>query len=542
MSYFNKVVAQKFYKARLTLRKEALSAINEYLRKSEGGEVLSMIDELVTKIKECGPSSNLVDSAIVKTAIQKLHQGVRMELESKNQFIYVIDAMRTPKFEYDVVRKTFKLAKMSPSLHGNADAKRQMYVQRYRTVLQRLMHQKQFAPTESRFDKGRKYVKLTQIRSLLTQSSENESRVVFGMLSCIEEGKYFLEDVDSNVELDLSKAKIDTGLYTENCMVLVEGILNEDVFEVASMSFPLAETRKQSLLMYPTMRNFGLNLKTSERLRLEGLQTSGEMESHMVVVLSEIWLDKPEVLDYLRILLKGLSQSVPPLFVLMGNFTSKPLGLNAGDIEKLSGYFDELADLLLEFPELTSSSKFVFIPGPRDIGIGNVLPRPGLPSAITRKLRSNRFPEGCVAFPSNPCRVLYGTRELLFFRQDITHQMRRNCILPPSTHETKDMTNHLVKTLLEQAHLCPLPLPTRPVHWNSEHALTMYPLPDLFVLGDSVDHFNWSHYECNCANPASFALDQSFIVYYPASNKVQFSRVDVDALEGDMEEDGLSQG
>eukprot|EP00466_Bigelowiella_natans_P000272 jgi/Bigna1/33306/e_gw1.1.400.1 len=441
----------------------------------------------------------------------------------EEQSIFVIDAIHTPKFKYNDVRKSYDVIPTSTSLHGHAKDKREAFVHRFHTVYQRLLRQKQFRPPENRFEKHRNYIQLTLTRSLHGES--NEQRVVFGLLSCIQEGKYVLEDLDSYVKLDLSETKIDTGLFTENCFVLVEGRLEDEVFIVSSMSFPPAETRKQSLLMYPSMSSFGINLKNTDRVRLEASVKNGEMDDHTVVVLSDLWLDKPYILDNFRTLLEGFVDSVPRLFVLMGNFTSRPLGLKGGDVKKLQAYFDDLADIILEFPDLIKSSKFVFIPGPNDLGIGNVLPRSGLPRVITRKLRSNRFPRNSTIFPSNPCRILYGTRELLFFRQDITHQMRRNCILQPSTHETKDITNHLVKTILEQSHLCPLPNTTRPVHWENEHALHVYPLPDLLVLGDSVDQFNWSHYECSCANPASFALDRSFIIYHPGKNKVQFSRV-----------------
>ncbi len=530
MSYFNRVVAKKFGKARLTLRKDAFTEMNEYLSRAAPDEFLGVLDKIVARIKETG-GSGIVRVEAMRSAIEAVSVAGSTSTSSTGQIIFVIDAVRTPRFRYDVVRKAFApVAACAGQLHhGAAKSKREMFAERFRMIHQRLLRQKQFAPPESRFEKKRSYVELTLCRSLLSQAGER--RVVFGMISCHKEGSYVIEDLDCHVELDLREAKIDTGLFTENCFVLAEGVLEDDVFVVSGMSFPPAETRKQTLLMYPNLGSGGLRLGPADRARLEGLQKSGGLEDQMAVILSDVWLDKPAVLDNLRILFKGFSGGYAPLFVLMGNFTSRPLGLRGEDLAKLRGYFGRLAKLILEFPDLVESAKFVFVPGPRDIGIGNVLPRPGLPAVITRDFESRSFPKNSVIFPSNPCRVLYGTRELLFFRQDITHQMRRNCIVPPATHETKDVTNHLVKTLLEQSHLCPLPLTTRPVHWNTEHALRLYPLPDLLVLGDRVEHFNWSHYGCSCVNPACFALDQSFVVYHPASGKVDFSRVDRAALD-----------
>src|SRR3569832_1098861 len=39
-------------------------------------------------------------------------------------------------------------------------------------------------------------------------------------------GKYHLEDPSGTVELDLSSATYHTGLFTENCVVFIEGTLN----------------------------------------------------------------------------------------------------------------------------------------------------------------------------------------------------------------------------------------------------------------------------------------------------------------------------
>ena len=47
--------------------------------------------------------------------------------------------------------------------------------------------------------------------------------IVLGMLTQVTHGKYSLEDPTGAVTLDLAETKFHTGLYTENCFVLVEG-------------------------------------------------------------------------------------------------------------------------------------------------------------------------------------------------------------------------------------------------------------------------------------------------------------------------------
>ncbi|CAN0239100.1 unnamed protein product, partial [Laminaria digitata] len=52
--------------------------------------------------------------------------------------------------------------------------------------------------------------------------------------------------------------------------------------------------------------------------------------------------------------------------------------------------FDSLCKLILKFPDLASSAKFVFVPGPQDPGAGDTLPRPPvrarLQNSISRRL------------------------------------------------------------------------------------------------------------------------------------------------------------
>ena len=131
-------------------------------------------------------------------------------------------------------------------------------------------------------------------------------------------------------------------------------------------------------------------------------------------------------------------------------------------------------------------------------------------------------------------------------------KIRRNCILPPTdiggptesgdvTHDGRctelptssttpcpnkvRSTEHLVKTLLDQSHLCPLPLRVSPVYWKYDHALRLYPLPDVMVLADFYDQYLWCYEECVALNPGSFPTEFSFVVYRPASRGTEFSRV-----------------
>jgi len=65
--------------------------------------------------------------------------------------------------------------------------------------------------------------------------------------------------------------------------------------------------------------------------------------------------------------------------------------------------FDNLCDLLLEFPKLIANTHFLFIPGPNDPWGEAVIPRSPIPNSFTEKIRS-KIPN--VHFLTNPCRYV----------------------------------------------------------------------------------------------------------------------------------------
>ena len=72
----------------------------------------------------------------------------------------------------------------------------------------------------------------TQIIPIESLIGSSGTHCLLGMLSQLEEGRIFLEDVNSRVELDLSECQSHNGLFTEGCIVLVEGEMADDRFQV----------------------------------------------------------------------------------------------------------------------------------------------------------------------------------------------------------------------------------------------------------------------------------------------------------------------
>jgi DNA polymerase epsilon subunit 2 len=139
------------------------------------------------------------------------------------------------------------------------------------------------------------------------------------------------------------------------------------------------------------------------------------------VFLSDVWLDQDRVLNKLRVLFQGYSQAIIPLaFVLIGSFSSTPYNYNMQQALKYKGMmlfwvahvqqlnkipeaFNNFADVVSEFPEISQSSHFIFVPGPNDPWTGNLLPQSKIPDAITARCRSKL--KYCT-FSTNPCRFV----------------------------------------------------------------------------------------------------------------------------------------
>jgi DNA polymerase epsilon subunit 2 len=84
----------------------------------------------------------------------------------------------------------------------------------------------------------------------------------------------------------------------------------------------------------------------------------------MFVILSDVHLDKPNVMEKLKALFDGYQYVDPlPLFIFIGNFSSKPY--SSEGIRKWIDNFNDLANLIAEYPNICEEGRFVFVPGPR---------------------------------------------------------------------------------------------------------------------------------------------------------------------------------
>ncbi|BDA47706.1 DNA polymerase epsilon subunit 2 [Coccomyxa sp. Obi] len=531
MAPIRRAVQAAFLDAGLTLEKDALNAFVTFVEDNDGGDAL-IYQLLDASTKACASSTKLT-AAQAQAVI-----GGLCGSGQKTEPVQIISAFDTPKIRYDPIRKVFYQLPGQPSLHGSAEEKVQMYLDRMYLLLQRLKRNRNFSRPAFAGIKAdsRDFVELTELKALL--GCVGQVRFVMGCISQLQDGCYYLEDMSDSLPIDLSDAQTTSGFFTENCIVVAEGVLQHSgVFKVRALGFPPVEFRGESLQAAKNLNFFGGSVPSEEEV-VEAAGALADDEADRIVFLSDLWLDKPTTLDRLRVVLAGFEglERVPSMFVLLGNFQSFSCNAASTNYSAVKDNFAALAELISSFPRIKEQSRLVFVPGLGDAGPGAILPRPPLPDSLVGALRE-ALPTA--VFASNPCRIRHYNQEIVVFRDNLQNRMRKLCLLAPNDEGTGAAAStdaafeHLCATLLQQSHLCPVPLEAQPVYWSYDYALALYPLPDTLVLADPAPCASFAFpplppdqagAACVCLNPGSFA-NGTFAAYCPTTREVELCDV-----------------
>jgi DNA polymerase epsilon subunit 2 len=587
-----RAIQRRFKLHGLTVRVDAVVALESVLSRED--DMNGVLEDILTAIKarldkgESSARDGVIGKEIVAQVVDQLS---RNDEDMAQTAVTVVNAKQMPTLRYNGTRRNFFRVPGSANVaHAAAKAKTNMMRDRYVLLHQRIMRHPLFAPpmlgAQAAAGDGADaipgHVELTQIESLVGSRGR---RCIFGLLTERDRGEFYLEDQNSSVRLNLEHATHSAGLYTKGCFVLAEGEVRDEVFIVDVLGFPPPETRAQTLVAGGGRVDFlGLPMPTdAEREQMKSMEQDNE--DAMFVVLSDVHLDNPSVMEKLHDLFTGFDvhSKKPPLFLFIGNFVSRPCGTGPEQVSmsQFREYLGKLGELIASFPALVEQSTFVLVPGPDDLGAANVLPRPPFPHMITKLFYEalGEYEHARITFASNPCRIKYYSQEIVVMRDNMIKKLRRNCVLTPvdtmddpdeipsdsdassddeddslsdssEANKTKtkskrdevtpgppQLSEHLVKTLMDQAHLCPLPSHVQPVQWTMDPSLRLYPLPDLLILADHYDQYQCKYADCAVFNPGPFNTDFSFVVYNPSTWATEFSSVGGEGVSSDEEEE-----
>ncbi|BEI83060.1 hypothetical protein CcaverHIS002_0309280 [Cutaneotrichosporon cavernicola] len=439
-----------------------------------------------------------------------------------------VDSFDMPAQHFDIVRSGFTVPKNKPKLGGQAMNRSAYMRERWGIIREIIQRNENFTPPAMGGNDRSKYLKLTSTQNLLGRAGQ--LFLLFGMLSRDPEGRLTIEDGDGRVVLDMVDAVPGEGLFTEGCMVLIEGEYTiENTIRVLAMGHPPSEKREVARALHGHVDFLGGGAM-SQKDEDKYIPTVLANEHVSFAFFSDVWLDHPRTLVALRQVFQGYadaSEFRPMAFVLCGNFCQRGWEGDGG-MKRYTLGFNALTDLILSF-SLLHQSHFIFVPGPLDPWSSSTIPRPALPSTITDRLLQ-RVPKA--RFVSNPCRLRYFGQEIVIYREDLMGRMLRNLVAIKDEKEA-DMKRYLVQTILDQAHLSPLPQNIRPTLWEYDHALRLYPMPTTVVLADKYERYELTYEGCHVLNPGRFVCAGSggefeWSVYYPHLKRSERSALSLD--------------
>lgn len=232
----------------------------------------------------------------------------------------------------------------------------------------------------------------------------------------------------------------------EGCIVIVNGIYKDDTLYVKNISLPPIESSKSLRYDFDNTNTFGgphnVSLKISKKLQIH----EENNQDGIIIFIAELWLDVPNILQKFKKLLEGYMLYPPIAFVLCGHFLSFPP--NATSAQALIMGFKNLVDIIAEYTNIKKSSKFVFVPGPQDLGSPKILPKPPLPKCIIEEV-TKVMPNAI--FTTNPCRIQYCTKEIVVLREDVLTKMCKNALrFPKEEYFFQQVSGYIYERLLYQ--------------------------------------------------------------------------------------------
>ncbi len=139
-------------------------------------------------------------------------------------------------------------------------------------------------------------------------------------------------------------------------------LISQGVFKVDVLGLPPAEDRDSTLQALGITNVFGEEFRPHHLLKMAEMEQQNE--SQMIVIISEIHLDKPLVMEKLQKVFEGFENNeIYPLYILIGSFFSKYLYRSNGGKQIMKSCFQELGNMIAQYPNQIEQSKFLFVPG-----------------------------------------------------------------------------------------------------------------------------------------------------------------------------------
>lgn len=420
-------VVSRFKVSGFFLKSDSADYLTELLEPLSQDERVKWLKQILSYIQQQGIKSLNIERHHLEAAIRDCtNEGL---LEGETVFD-VINAFEVPRFKYDPERKRFNIDKSRErSVLAPVTMKSEYLQDRYNILLHRTSHHPLFTENPALGSAGAATFKLKKVEQLLSTTKVKDI-VVLGLLTQLKDGKFFLEDPTGVVPLDLSEAKMHSGLFCEGSFVLAEGTYKDKELKVAGLGFPPPELASSSRAFFGVANTWGGKSKTLLKYSQNLEQIEKKNENDGIVFLADCCLDMPQVMTKLKVLFDGFDEVPPIAIVLMGPFMK-----NYDDMYALKGRLNALGDLINDTSRLKRETYIVLVPATEDPISTGILPRWPLAEIFSSELKQ-KCPK--VICATNPCRIQYCTQQIVVFQKEIVTKLCRNTIKFPTTGTLDD--------------------------------------------------------------------------------------------------------
>eukprot|EP00928_Gymnodinium_smaydae_P062396 TRINITY_DN46273_c0_g1_i1.p1 TRINITY_DN46273_c0_g1~~TRINITY_DN46273_c0_g1_i1.p1 ORF type:complete len:573 (+),score=134.88 TRINITY_DN46273_c0_g1_i1:61-1719(+) len=494
--------------------------------KAKQGTVAPIIDvEVIQNVIICMEKASR--EAAEDTTVD-MQEVMRQNIETMDlgDGVEVYSALTDVKpFELHAASRRWIQCLETPTLFPSCGAKAKMFIDRYMLLWQRLLLEGELVPEALAKDNALLPNQriLTPVESLVGNPGR---KLTFGLLSREHDSAGFrrwtIEDLHRSYPAEILM-EASSQLITDGSFVLAEGELIDGVFRIAQVMVPGAVPRNVTKDKDEVpVQVFGGALSEDQIKTLTHHEST--LDDPLIVTLSEVHLDNSRTIEKLQDLFQGYEETDPPVaYVFMGSFSSTAFSATKDGIRAYRDGFERLKFRMRSLTRhLERRTRFIFVPGPNDPGAA-ALPRAPLADYLTSDL-AKEIPG--VIMATNPCRFRYFSKELVFFRHDVLRLLRRHEAVPlrgpdGATASPVHVREEMVRLLLDQAHLVPLPLEESNILWSFDHTLRLYPLPHAVHIGGVSQPFEIVYQDCCVCSVGPFHRDATFHAYRPHSGDVE---------------------
>jgi len=339
-----------------------------------------------------------------------------------------------------------------------------------------------------------------------------------------------LFDLQQSVKLDLTNCRFEEYSYfVEGSVVIAAGRMSKrSTFNVYALYLPPRETDddlKFPLDMYGGGRSANHRQQLIKDHKTQIDDSLDETPDETWIVFGEVQLNSQDVQQTLRNELQAIETAlsnwygphhsgtthkstthVPVGIVFFGNFhqsLNSTAMFNFTFAHEYTAGFADLAKILIGMPLILKYCQLVFVPGHADPG-PHLSPKPPIPALLTNNLSNylqKSSPDVKCTFGSNPCRIRYKSREMVFYRVDMTsalaegshalHWPKKENRYCPSA---ETLAASIPKLIASQG--CLNPTNDATCTADFAFALRLDPLPDLVCVADTSCAYVAPQQEC----------------------------------------------